>query len=230
MQFWHAFPSCVVAVFLAGCVTTPTQNFAPPNDYVPLDRIQIQNQFQVVDVDAANLAIEAHRCVPQLNAESKNVAQQAGKLPLPRNTFLALGHASSASMLFIARSTATCIRQSTARYPIFAGEAFEVTVNPKGVPPNVTEGWYAQLAMRIAENGRVTVAYVFPNGNADIASYWVTSPNKNTLNYSNEFKKAGTWETGTYDYRFTNPGLAGVSTTKRGSSMEKPNLLDGQMN
>ena len=83
-----------------------------------------------------------------------------------------------------------------------------------------------RLAGSIAEAGRVTVVYVFANGNADVASYWVEAPNKNVIRYAGEFKKAGSWETGTYDLRFTHASMSGVSSTKRGgTSMTKADLL-----
>lgn len=217
----------LLGLVLGGCVTTSSapSNFAPPTDYVPLDQIQISARFQVVEVNAANLGVEAYHCVPQLSAGSKSVMDTASKLPLPRGNVTALSHLSSASSFVISGSQAICIHQSAARYPIFAAEAFSETVNPSGVPPTVTDGWYAQIARRMAEAGRVTVAYVFPNGNAEIANYWVESPNKNAIRYAREFKKAGTWETGTYDFRFSHASLSGVAATKRGQQMSKVNLL-----
>ena len=148
-------------------------------------------------------------------------------LPLPVGTVRSLSHLSSASSFVISGSKAICIRQSAAHYPIFAADAFADTVNPASVPPTVTDGWYAQIARRMAEAGRVTVAYVFPNGNADIASYWVEGSNKNTIHYAREFKKAGTWETAPNDFRFSHPSLTSVASTKReqSQSMTKANLI-----
>lgn len=103
---------------------------------------------------------------------------------------------------------------------------FENTVNPRGVPPDVTDKWYADLAKRIAEAGRATAAYVAPNGNAFIASYWVEAPVKTRLSYSNDFKKAGTWESGTYDFRFVNPNLSSVSMTTRNGANVKTSLIE----
>lgn len=211
---------------LGGCVTTSPAGFAPPVDYVPLDQVQIANRFEIVSVNAANLGVEAQRCVPTLPPASKSVADTAGRLPLPVTTVITLAHLSSSSSFVISGTRAVCIRQSAAQYPIFAAEAFTSTVNPSGVPPTVTDGWYAQIAKRIAETGRVTVAYVFSNGNANVASYWVEAPNKNTIRYASEFKKAGTWETDTYDFRFSNPSLSGVSSTKRsGTVMTRSDLI-----
>lgn len=233
MQLRCALLACVVGLMLGGCVTTPSSapsGFAPPAGYVPLDQIQIVDRFMVVEVNAANLGAETQRCVPQIPAGSKSVIEAAAKLPLPRGTITGLSHLSSGSMLVISGSRAICIRQSAAHYPIFAAEAFVATINPTSVPPTVTDGWYAQIARRMAEAGRVTVAYVFTNGNADIASYWVEPTRKYWIRYAREFRKAGSWETGTYDFRFSHPSLTSISMTKRGanSSMVKVDLIANQ--
>jgi hypothetical protein len=227
MQWWRVRLVGLFGLFLGGCVTTSSSSFAPPTDYVPLDQIQIANRFEVTEINAANIGVEAYHCVPQLSAGSKNVNDTGALLPLPRGMVRSLSHLSSSSSFVISGSKAICIRQSTAHYPIFAAEAFLDTVNPSGVPPTVTDGWYVQIARRMAEAGRVTVAYVFPNGNADVANYWVEGSNKNAIHYAREFKKAGTWETGSYDFRFSHPSLTGVTATKRGQSqlMIKTNFI-----
>ena len=223
----HAFLACFTAALSAGCVTTDqTQGAATSAQYVPIDRIQIQNRFDVREVNAANLGAEVHRCVPQLSATAKPVVEQAAKLPLPRTTVVSLSHVNAANSLVIVGSSAICLQQSTARHPIFAGEIFLNTINPRGVPPDVTDKWYAELAKQIAEKGRATAAYVAPNGNAFIASYWVDSPLKTRLSYSNEFKKAGTWESGAYDFRFVNPNLSSVSMTTRNGANVKTSPID----
>jgi hypothetical protein len=231
MQLWRVRLVGLLGLFLGGCVTTSSSapsSFASPTDYVPLDRIQIANRFEVTEINAANIGVEAYRCVPQLSAGSKNVSDTGAKLPLPRGMVRSLSHLSSSSSFVISGSKAICIHQSATHYPIFAAAAFSDTVNPSSVPPTVTDGWYAQIARRMAEAGRVTVAYVFPNGNADIASYWVEGSNKNAIHYAREFKKAGTWETGSYDFRFSHSSLTSVTSTKRGQSqsMIKTNFID----
>ena len=228
MSFRSTFPLlCLSALCCSGCVTTdPSQGAAPSSQFVPVDRIRIQQRFAVVDVNAANLGNEAHRCVQQLAATSKTVVDQAAKLPLPRGTVVSLSNVNAANSLVIVGSRATCLQQSTARHPIFAAEIFVDTVNPSGVPPAVTDKWYADLARRIAETGRATAAYVFPNGNAFIASYWVEPPLKTRLAYASEFKKAGTWESGTYDFRFVDPNLSSVTTVARNGAKAKMAPID----
>jgi hypothetical protein len=226
MQPWCAR---FVGLLLGACVATSSSaqsGPASPTDYVPLNQIQIVKRFAVVEVNAANLAVEAHRCVPPLSAGSKNVNDTAHKLPLPRGQVITLSHLSSANSFVISGSKAICIQQSSARYPIFTVGAFSETVNPSGVPPTITDDWYVQIARRLAEAGRASVVYIFPNGNADVTDYWVEDPTRNVIHYAVEFKKAGNWEKGTYDLRFTHASLSSVSSTKRGTQMEKINLID----
>ena len=211
---------------VGGCVTTASSPNGSSSGGVPLDQIQIQDRFEVVNVDASSLGREAHRCVPQLAANAKSVTDTAAKLPLPRGNTVALSHLNGSSWLVISGATAICIPRSAAGYPIFASEAFVATVNPSGVPPTITDGWYAQLARRLAEKGRVSAAYIFSNGNATIATYWVEPASKNFLYYASEFKKAGTWESGTYDFRFTDPNMSSVASVKRGSASIKVNLIE----
>lgn len=228
MSFRTTFPLvCLAALYCAGCVTTDqTQAAAPSSQFVPVDRIQIQKRFTVVDVNAANFGNEVHRCVPQLGATSKTVVDQAAKLPLPRGTVVSLSNVRASNSFVIVGSRAICLQESTARQPIFAAEIFVDTVSPSGVPPDVTDRWYADLARRIAETGRATAAYVFPNGNAFIASYWIEPPLKTRLAYASEFKKAGTWESGTYDFRFVDPNLSSVATVARNGAKAKTAPID----
>ncbi len=225
VRVWRLCFLCLFGLMVGGCVTTASNSGGSSAANVPLDRIQIQDRFEVIDVNSANLGREAHRCVPQLAADAKAVTDTAPKLPLPRGNTVALSHLNGSSWLVVYGATAICIPRSAAGYPIFAGEAFVATVNPSGVPPTVTDGWYAQIARRLAEKGRVSVAYVFSNGNATIATYWVEPTAKNFLYYAGEFKKVGTWENNTYDFRFTDPNMSSVSSVKRGNASQKMNLI-----
>lgn len=228
MSFRSTLPLlCLSALCCSGCVTTDqAQGGTPSSQFVPVDRVRIPQRFAVVEVNATNFGGEAHRCVPQLGPTSKPVVDQAAKLPLPRGTVVSLSNVDAANSLVIVGSRAICLQQSTARQPIFAAEIFTDTVNPSGVPPAVTDKWYADLAKRIAETGRATAAYVFPNGNAFIASYWIEPPLKTRVVYASEFKKAGTWETGTYDFRFVDPNITSVSTVTRNGAKAKMAPID----
>lgn len=144
---------------LAGCETTQPKQFAPPDDYVPLSALRIESKFQSAQVNAGNLAVEAAKCVPQVVASGTGVKDTAAKLPLPAGTTIGVGHLSSASQFQITRSTGICLRQSEARYTILAAEAFLDTVNPVGVPPDVLDDWYKQIAKSLAESGSAKVVY-----------------------------------------------------------------------
>lgn len=216
----------VLAVLLAGCVTTQPKQFAQPDDYVPLSNLHIESRFQSTQVTASNLAAEASHCVPQLLTSGSGVKDTASRLPLPAGTTISLGHVSSASQFQITRSTGICLRQSEARYTILAAEAFLETVNPVGVPPDVVDDWYKQIARKIAESGSVKVAYVYASGNAALVSYWLGSgPERHVLYYTQEFKKAGAWDEAGYGLIFRHANMASVSETKRNGIGKKSNLI-----
>ena len=215
-----------MAALLAGCETTQPRQFAAPDDYVPLGSLQIESRFPGAQVTAGNLAAEATKCVPQLTATSVSVKDLAAKLPLPAGKAIGLGHVRSASQFLVNRSTGICLRQSEARYTILAAEAFLDTLNPVGVPPDVTDDWYKQIAKKLAESGSTKVAYVYSNGNAGLTSYWLGSGNdKHTLYYAQEFKKAGAWDEAAYGLIFKHPNMASISETKRNGVGVKSNLI-----
>lgn len=219
---------CMVgcAVLLAGCQTTQPRQFAQSDDYVPLSNLRIESRFQGAEVTASNLAAEASKCVTKLLPSGVAVKDTASKLPLPGGTTISLGHVSSASQFQITRSTGICLRQSEARYTILAAEAFLDTVNPVGVPPDVADDWYKQIARNIAESGSAKVAYVYPGGNAALATYWLGSGHeRHDLYYTQEFKKAGAWDEAGYRLIFRHANLASISETKRQGIGKKSNLI-----
>lgn len=213
---------CIAITILGGCAVPPRNVFPPPADYVPMGQVHIQSRFDSVELTRENYGTEANRCVPQLDGNSQGIKKQLEKYP--NKDIVGLGHASSSKLFIVQNTTAFCLHRSSEKFPIFAAEAFFNTINPKGVPPDVLDGWYKQIAMTIALRGVAKVAYAFGNGNAYITSYWVETSSQ-TLSYSNSFKKAGTWDTERIDVRFTHPTLSSVSETKRGGASEKASLL-----
>jgi hypothetical protein len=121
------------------------------------------------------------------------------------------------------------LRKSSEQFPIFAAEAFYETANPRGVPPDVAEGWYKQIAFLMAARGAVKVAYVFEKGNAIVVDYWVEPRKSYQLQYSGSFRKQGSWESENIDFRFSYPSMSSVGETKRGGATVKENLLSHRL-
>jgi hypothetical protein len=215
------------AMVLAGCETVPQRQFPPPQDYVAFDGLRIESRFPSVELTRENVAAEATRCIPQLEGTGAGIKQLTSKLPLPPGTSTLLGHVSSASQFMVSRSTGICLQQSQARHTILAAEAFVDTVSPVGIPPDVLDDWYKQIALKMAQAGAVKVAYVYTNGNAVAVSYWFGSgeTEKRTLYYSQEFKKAGAWEAGSYGLVFKHANLASISETKRNGVGRKSDFI-----
>lgn len=204
---------------LGGCAAPQQRNFPPPEDYVPMAQVQIASRFTVIPVTRDNVDQEARKCIPKLPLGGAATARLADRVSSTDTT--ALRHTSSANYFVVMQSSAVCIQQSSEKFPIFAAEAFFATVNPTGVPPDITDGWYRQLAMLLAKQGVAKVAYVYSNGNATLASYWFSGNSSVSLLYSSEFRKKGAWETERFDTQFSHPTIAGVEETVRNNLKSK---------
>jgi hypothetical protein len=213
--------------FLVGCQTAPQRSFAPAQDYVPTTQIRIEPKFPTVALTKENLDSEARRCVVTLPSPATSVENVKSRLPIPNNETIALGHASSASNFIITRNLGFCVHFSEQKFAIVAAEALSGTVNANGVPPDVLASWHQQIAKQLATNGLANVVYVMNNGNAFAAKYWFSDqPPKYGISYSNEFKRAGTWENDRFDLRFKDNNMQGVGTTQRNGKMQKTDLLN----
>jgi hypothetical protein len=222
MSFFN-YSKMGLCAFLVACVTactTPPQKyFPPPTDYVPIDQVQIPSRFDTVEITVNNFAIEAQKCVPQLMTDSQSIKNSLKNFP--NTNIVNFGHASSANEFVLRKTTGFCMHRSSEKFPIFAAESFLETVNPEGVAPDITEEWYKQIALLIAQKGMAKVAYVMENGNAYLVTYWVQSSPASALIYSKLFQKAGTWEKEKLDVRFSYPTMATLSETKRNGETKK---------
>ena len=213
------FAACFCILLFSGCTTPAQKTFTPRNDYVPISQIQIMSRFASVEVTPDNLGYEVRKCIPPANPASKDIKSTLEDFP--NRNIIVFGHSNSSKQFVLHQTTGFCLEHSSEKYPIFAAEAFLMTVNPNGVPPDVTDNWYKQVALLIATKGMARVAYVFENGNAFVVSYWVEASSLYRLHYSSIFSRAGTWETQTIDARFSHPTLTSVSETKISGSSEK---------
>lgn len=213
----------VCIVYLTGCAAPQNSRFPPAHDHVPISMIQIASRFDTMEITRENIVQEASKCVPKTNVDSQSIKRLLSDFP--SKNIRAIGHVSTSRQFILQRTTAICLQRSTNKYPIFAAEAFIDTVNPRGVPPDVTDGWYKQLALLIATKGSAKVAYQFENGNAFIATYWVESNPAFGLFYTHVFKKAGEWETDNIDTKFLHASMSGVSEIKRSGASEKNYVL-----
>ena len=200
--------------------TGTAKAFSSPNDYTPISKIKIESHFTSIEVTRQNLPSEITKCIPQLNTRSKNIKDLQDKFP-EKHTIVGLGHENSSKTFLLRQTTGICIQKSSNKFPIFASEAIIGTVNPEGVPPDVVDDWYKQIARLIATKGVAKIAYVFGNGNIFAATYWVEPTSEFTLFYDDVFKKAGTWEKEKFDAKFSHPSISSVTETKIDGLKEK---------
>jgi hypothetical protein len=215
----------IIKSILSYCVailtvfTGPVKAFSSPNDYVPISRIMIESRFTPTEVTRQSLPSEVHKCIPQWNVRSEKSKDAQEKFP--EENIIAFGHENSSKTFLLHQTTGICIEKSSNRFPIFASEAFIGTVNPMGVPPQIVDEWYKQIALLIATKGVAKVAYVFENGNIFAATYWVEPTSGYTIFYDNVFKKAGTWENEKFDAKFSHLSISSVTESKRDGLKEK---------
>lgn len=219
----------LAVVGLSACVTSPTQTSSRATaqpDLVALNNIQIPDEFSVFDLSADTLPAQARQCVSTMAESSKGIQDLVRDFPRDRATVV-IGHTGSASRFVVMGKQAVCLRYSETRYPIFAIEAFQNTVNPvlRGDSKQVVNDWFRQIATLLARNGSVKVAYAFKNGNAFIATYSVEDPVAPTLHFSSRFKRVGEWENERVDLKFSDPALNSVVEFRVNGKSEKSNLL-----
>lgn len=201
----------------------PPKKVPPPKDFVPISQVQITSRFNTAEVTREALQFEINKCIPQLDVTSKDIRERLKKFP--SNDLWEVKHASSANIFLLHQKTAICLQKSSENFTIFSAEAFFNTVNPQGVPPEVTDQWYKKIALLIATKGVAEVAYVLGNGNAFSVRYWSEKSHPSGLFYSGVLKTAEAWEAKHFDTLFFHPKLMSVSITKRAGFNLKPNPL-----
>lgn len=224
MRIFKMFTYSICTTLLLACAAPQNKTFAPPTDFVPNNQITIPSKFKLVTLTKDNFFYEANKCVQSYNPDAAALRKVLDKFP--SDDVMGAGHVRSSKTFIVHQTRGFCLERSASNFPILAAEAIDKTVNPQGAAPQITDNWNKQIAMLIAIKGTAKVAYTFSNGNAFIATYWVSSSNNTSLLYSSEFKKAGAWENEVLDRRFNHPTSTTVSETKRGNQFIKYVLFE----
>jgi hypothetical protein len=222
----------VVPLILLGCATMPNQAVrAPKVDLTPNSQIVIAAKFQVSPLHASTAHENISNCFPN-RTNNPNFYQYSPER-FPANRITILEASGSGNRFYAVAGQSFCVRSSASEYPILAAEAFYDTVEPDGVPIDVKDNWFSQIALQIALKGSVTVDYVFANGNAFRARYWAPlSVGGQTINrqdssiqYSVAFMKAGTWEANPSALRFSHVAMSSVKHVQNNNRFIKFNLI-----
>lgn len=212
----------LLAALLAACATPPRTD-ASKIGYVPLAQVKAKTKFDTVVLTGANFGEVAKSCISTWRDTATNRIVADGKFLAPRGSTVVHSHSGHASYLVIVDNLGFCVQQSERGYPILAADAFYKTVNPEGPPPDVTDAWYVQIAEIIAREGKATVIYKFPNGNAYVARYWLPTSAGSviSLNYSAEFKRSGEWAAAPSDIVLAHPATSTFSVVQYGGRHTK---------
>jgi hypothetical protein len=190
---------------------------------VPLKDLVVPVRFHSDQITRDNFGAVVRACVPGYPDSAVERMVNNWRFPLPRAT-TAIGSVRSAGALVIAESTAVCVRESEAGFPIWAGEALWGTIHPQGVPDSVRDEWYGTVARLIASKGFAEVLFRFSNGNASVAVFRPARGSILRLEYRAALRRAGEYDPARYDAVFSHPQLRAVAAVSYGGKQEK-NIL-----
>jgi hypothetical protein len=187
---------------------------------VALSAIKSQYKFDAVELSKENFGAVVKKCVPTYPQSAVDRFLSEWKIPF-KNSTTSLGHTGSAGVLVIKESTAVCVRESEAGFPLWAGEAIEQSIEPDGMPASVREDWYTQIADVIARKGYADVVFQFSNGNGFVTTFKPVTQSMYLLEYRTAFRKAGEYDPSRYDRVFAHPELKTIKTSQYGSQNQK---------
>jgi len=175
------------------------------------------SELDSVNLSISNLPREVNKCIPTMKVNHTTIVHSIKNLQR-QNAVITISHPSSSKRFVHKGAVGVCLNYSEKKFPIFAIESFDGTVNPVGISREITDNWYKKIATQIAAKGRVRVVYQTGIGTAYIVSYWIKPVGHHRLRYSSEFKKKGEWMNIEADYRFYHPNLEAISITRRGNN------------
>lgn len=174
---------------------------------VPVDNLQVQKKFDLVEVSPDNFKAVLLNCIPEF---ASNIASTQFPPAAVQHATYRVG---GVSRQFILKKTVgLCLQSSSANFPIFAAEAFGGTVTPVGVSDDVVSDWNAQIARWVATKGSAYVAYLYPNQAVMAVKYWMDASNPIVIRYATEFKAQGNWAPQAFDAVFADPGMTAVKS------------------
>ncbi len=218
IRYATPFKLAIASVFVVGCATTPS-TFEPSN---------MAEKFEVKNLTVNSIASEARAC---LGYEIQNQMLAAIQKDFPvRSGFSIVRNPNSSQFVYFFASSMACIPLSKQGFPILAAEALTETVVPIGVPNDVKLDWDKKIVARIASRGTARVLYVYPNGNAQSAVYWVKPDEQGAIHYGTDFRRAGQFQAADYDFQFTHPSLSGTTTiTYQNGTMFRKGFLQHRL-
>lgn len=181
--------------------------------------LEVPRTYASHQITRDNFATVVRECLPTYPDTAVDRVVRAWDFPR-KNAITLLSDPKTAGTFAIYESTAICVKESDAGFPVLAGESFVGTIEPEGVPEAVRYEWFATVAKLIAAKGYAEVVYQFPNGNGFPTLYRPT-PTGLRVEYRTSFRKAGEYDPKKYDAVFTHPDMKSVSTSAYGQRQEK---------
>lgn len=179
---------------------------------VPLDKINILDDFEREPLAVNTAALALQRCIAQIPANLpalhdgslfNNAAQTITFFVAPLSNYF----------LVKPGEYSTCIPNSAAGYPILSGTAIRNVMEIQGVPASVARRWYRRLALNLALHGDTTVAFTRPDGSATIARLVIVPGSQLALRHVHYERKVGSWEDLELEDQFSDPAYSGLRTS-----------------
>jgi hypothetical protein len=193
--------------------------------FVPIDRINIPLKFPKVKLDAQNFKNEMRACVPSYGNEA--IEKAFRNFPdSKKSVVISYAHLIDGRTFVVKDTEAICIALSVNKFPIWAAEMIEATVNPNELPQTVADQWNSLIAKQLAIHGRVKVVYPsLLNGNAYFVTYWAEDlygqRSHYQIRYAYEFKKQGEWTIEPNTLKLEHPLSKGFKFVKRNEDFKK---------
>ncbi|HYF19279.1 MAG TPA: tetratricopeptide repeat protein [Ramlibacter sp.] len=187
---------------------------------VPLKDLEVPVRFASEEVTRENFAEVVRACIPDYSDAAVEQALRNWRFPV-RNATTAIGTVRHAGALVVAESTAVCVRESEAGFPIWAAEALWGTIHPQGVPDAVRDDWYGAIARLIATKGFAEVLFRFPGQHATVAVFRPVRGPGMRVEYRASTRRAGEYDPSRYDAVFSHPQLRGVASVSYNGQQEK---------
>jgi hypothetical protein len=205
--------SVIAAFFISGCTTQTTTNRQIFGVRLDDAANQVSAKFQRSDITRRNAEQVISSCMPWLS----------GKLALSVSI---LSSATSSepgwidssnrkgSYMVVSQGQVICVERLSDGRTFFPAEAFDQTIEPKGVAQSVKDNWLMQIARLYAVKGKAAVAYRLPEGKLLVVRY-ATEPTKPSN--PNMFFQAGQLP---YSYEvLTNTDAVDVDLTFEGEGL-----------
>jgi hypothetical protein len=162
--------SVIAAFFISGCTTQTTTNRQILGVRLDDAANQVSAKFQRSDITRRNAEQVINSCKPlrpgNLGLFERILSAAKSSEPSWIDSANRKG-----SYLVVSQGQVICVERLSDGRTFFPAEAFDQTIEPKGVAQSVKDNWLMQIARLYAVKGKADVAYRLPEGKLLVVRY-----------------------------------------------------------